>query len=93
MCGINGVISKRTIENLEYRIHRMNKSLVHRGPDNGGVLCNEKGTIGLAHRRLSIIDLDNRAAQPMVSASGRWTIVYNGEIYKTLAQDFMFQVK
>lgn len=81
MCGINGVISKRTIENLEYRIHRMNKSLVHRGPDNGGVLCNEKGTIGLAHRRLSIIDLDNRAAQPMVSASGRWTIVYNGEIY------------
>lgn len=81
MCGINGIISKVKLQDMELRITKMNNSLVHRGPDAGGVLCNSLGTIGLAHRRLSIIDLDERSSQPMVSDSGRWTLVYNGEIY------------
>ncbi len=81
MCGINGIISKRTIQDIEKRIKKMNGSISHRGPDADTYMLLEGNTIALGHRRLSIIDLDERANQPFVSASGRWTIIYNGEIY------------
>ena len=74
MCGICGYISKEHIN-----IEEMNNSISHRGPDNRGTFKNEE--IGLGHTRLSILDLSETANQPMVSKDGRYTIVYNGEIY------------
>lgn len=80
MCGINGIFSKTEISDLDNRIESMNKSIFHRGPDHGGKkLINKK--IALGHRRLSILDLEERSNQPMHSNTGRFTIVYNGEIY------------
>jgi len=56
-----------------------------RGPDASGVWVAAEQNAGLAHRRLSIIDLDSRANQPMHSADGRYTITFNGEIYNYLS--------
>ena len=55
--------------------------MVHRGPDGYGTWVNSDGRVGLGHRRLSIIDLSNNAAQPMSNKDGSLQIVYNGEIY------------
>ena len=52
-----------------------------RGPDGAGSWIAEDARVGLAHRRLAVIDLDDRAAQPMESACGRFHLSYNGEIY------------
>lgn len=81
MCGINGFISRNRLADASRRIQNMNRALYHRGPDAGG--CREliPGHAVIGHRRLSIIDLDARANQPMFSASGRSVIVFNGEIY------------
>ena len=61
----------------------------NRGPDGKGEWYSSTHRMGLAHRRLSIIDLDERATQPMVSEDGRYVISFNGEIYnfKQLAED------
>jgi asparagine synthase (glutamine-hydrolysing) len=59
----------------------MSGALQHRGPDDDGVWVDAAGGIALGFRRLSIIDLSQAGAQPMVSASGRYVIVFNGEIY------------
>ena len=78
MCGIGGFfsydhrISKKDLE-------EMTLCLSHRGPDASGLFFN--GMAGLGHRRLSILDPDERSHQPMKSASGRYTIAYNGEVY------------
>ena len=61
-------------------LHKMVASIAHRGPDGEGFWINKKENAGLAHRRLSIIDLSEEAAQPMHYAR-RYSIVYNGEIY------------
>lgn len=79
MCGINGFISKRKIADGEYRINKMNESLIHRGPDAGGYIEIAGGYIG--QRRLSIIDIDSRSDQPMWANEKDAVIVYNGEIY------------
>ncbi|MFM7764926.1 MAG: asparagine synthetase B family protein, partial [Sphingomonadales bacterium] len=84
MCGINGIFGlKDRFRTTDMLVH-MNNALIHRGPDATGIFTDDN--IGLGHRRLSIIDLSEDARQPMTSASGRYTIVYNGEIYnyKTL---------
>ena len=59
----------------------MKERMYHRGPDAGGNYFSEDGCITLGHRRLSIFDLSENGAQPMVSHSGRFVISYNGEIY------------
>ncbi|SHK18166.1 asparagine synthase (glutamine-hydrolysing) [Clostridium cavendishii DSM 21758] len=83
MCGINGIFSKSIINDIGYRIEKMNNSIAHRGPDDGNYRLFDK-RIALGHRRLSIIDTNSRANQPMISNSGRWIIVFNGEIYNYL---------
>ena len=80
MCGIAGIISlNKSLVNTQ-SLKKMADTLVHRGPDDEGFFINQKATVGLAHRRLSIIDLSDKAAQPMHYMQ-RYTIVYNGEIY------------
>ena len=82
MCGICGFFSKQniTIEDLT----QMNNMMLHRGPDDGGVEiypAKDGYAIGLAQRRLSILDLSELGHQPMHSADKRISVVYNGEIY------------
>lgn len=84
MCGVTGFIdftktTKR--ENLLEIVGRMSDRLVHRGPDDYGAWVDEKCGIALGFRRLAIIDLSIEGRQPMVSADGRYTAVFNGEIY------------
>ncbi len=83
MCGINGMFSVYNILDIEKRINRMNDLVAHRGPDNKSHRIITK-KVAFGHRRLSIIDTSSRANQPMTSNSGRWTIVFNGEIYNHL---------
>ena len=59
----------------------MTAPLIHRGPDDEGLWCDDEAGIGLGQRRLSIVDLSPQGHQPMTSASGRYVLSYNGEIY------------
>ncbi|MBL7924327.1 MAG: asparagine synthase (glutamine-hydrolyzing) [Bacteroidia bacterium] len=78
MCGIAGFISFTPFFDKE-DIHKMTRRIAHRGPDAEGAFYD--GVCGLGHRRLSIIDLSDRANQPMTSSNERYEIVYNGEVY------------
>jgi asparagine synthase (glutamine-hydrolysing) len=79
MCGIAGIFDTREARRVDASLlGRMNQSQFHRGPDDGGVHI-EPG-VGLAHRRLSIIDLSN-GHQPLFNEDGSVVVVYNGEIY------------
>ena len=80
MCGIAGYISLNNSVKEE-QLKQANMLMHHRGPDAGGTYFSEDKKIGLAHRRLSILDLSAAANQPMFSADGRYCIVYNGEVY------------
>ncbi|WP_316840680.1 asparagine synthase (glutamine-hydrolyzing) [Pedobacter gandavensis] len=81
MCGIVGYWNIRNGVNAENEIlHKMAKTIAHRGPDDEGYYINEYG-LGLAHKRLSIIDLTAQGHQPMVSHDRRFVMVFNGEIY------------
>ena len=82
MCGIAGAISLSGVRvaRLPASLDVMSEIIRHRGPDGHGVWIHDGGSVGFAHRRLSIIDLAETAAQPMTDGSGNW-IVYNGEIY------------
>ncbi len=77
MCGIAGIIGGGDREVLE----RMADVQAHRGPDDCGVLWFDDARVGLAHRRLSILDLSAAGHQPMSNADGSRWIVYNGELY------------
>jgi asparagine synthase (glutamine-hydrolysing) len=77
MCGIAGFLGAWP----EQLLAPMAAALRHRGPDGEGIWWSEQDEIGLAHRRLAIIDCSDNAAQPMVSCSGRYHVVFNGEIY------------
>ena len=79
MCGIAGFISSSPLE-LSI-IHSMTNALLHRGPDASGIYCNEASSLALGHTRLSIIDVSEAANQPFFSRSGRYVVVFNGEIY------------
>lgn len=79
MCGIAGLLRRDGGAVDEALLRSMCSALAHRGPDAEGVWA--EGAVGLAHRRLAIIDLSDRAAQPMTTPDGRYVIVYNGEVY------------
>lgn len=81
MCGIAGIFSYNGQSVNHDELARIEESMSARGPDGAGSWFDESGRVGLAHRRLSIIDLSERAAQPMSSPCGRFRITFNGEIY------------
>jgi asparagine synthase (glutamine-hydrolysing) len=90
MCGIAGVLGRIDASSLE----RMASMLHHRGPDDSGLWLDPIHDVGLAHARLSILDLSIAGHQPMISPDGDAVLVYNGEIYnhlelrKELAKEF-----
>ena len=80
MCGIAGILSHNLASHRSSALcESMITTLSHRGPDHRDVWTNEG--VGLAHSRLSILDLSESGHQPMSDQSGRWTIVFNGEVY------------
>lgn len=79
MCGIAGILFFNQQRMQEAAIRKMTTALAHRGPDAEGIFIGNE--IGLGHRRLSIIDLSAAANQPFTDVSGRYTIVFNGEMY------------
>lgn len=86
MCGIAGFIDPRFASDsagLSRRARAMGAAIANRGPDASGIWMDDALGVALSHRRLSIIDLSEAGAQPMVSADGRWVICYNGEIYNS----------
>lgn len=83
MCGIAGLLD--TSESAHAQMERMLARLAHRGPDDSGIWQDAACGMALGHRRLSIIDLSPAGHQPMISDSGRYVLVYNGEIYNHAA--------
>ncbi len=82
MCGIAGLYAYRPTASVDRdELRRIRDQMQARGPDGKGEWYSDDGHLALGHRRLSIIDLSERAAQPMVSANGRLVVTYNGEIY------------
>src|SRR6185436_6864542 len=80
MCGIVGFLSPGRVRDPENIVQKMNQTQHHRGPDQDGVFVSESGSVGLGHKRLSIIDLTH-GRQPMSDPEGRFTLIFNGEIY------------
>ncbi len=78
MCGLSGFVDPRAAGDGGALLRRMTRRLAHRGPDAEGYF--EQGPAHLGHRRLSVIDIAS-SLQPMSSADGRYTLVYNGELY------------
>jgi asparagine synthase (glutamine-hydrolysing) len=84
MCGIVGFLDSKQENTKEQNLSillNMTHELKQRGPDSFGVWSDNQAQVFLGHRRLSIIDLSERGAQPMVSSSAKYTITYNGEIF------------
>jgi asparagine synthase (glutamine-hydrolysing) len=82
MCGITGFrIAEGSPQQWCEDLPAATAAIQHRGPDDSGQWLSEDGRTGLGHRRLSIIDLSAHGHQPMLSACGRWVMVFNGEIY------------
>lgn len=84
MCGIAGQVGGSRTTDVALAVRRMADALFHRGPDDVGVWHDPSASVGFGHRRLSILDLSEAGHQPMLSASGRWVMAYNGEIYNHL---------
>lgn len=80
MCGIIGIASLRPVQHREWLLSGRD-AMTHRGPDDAGLWWSDSGQVGLAQRRLSIIDLSAAGHQPMHDPSRQLTIVFNGEIY------------
>ncbi len=92
MCGICGYYSKNYID--KDVLSRMNNTMIHRGPDDYGLTeiqsMNGEWSVGLAHRRLAIVDLSKAGHQPMTTQNKNLTVVFNGEIYnfKEIKKEF-----
>lgn len=90
MCGIAGFLDSGlrascSASQAARALAGMTAALLHRGPDDGGTWFDEAAGVGLGNRRLAIVDLSAQGHQPMRSASGRYTLVLNGEIYNHAA--------
>jgi asparagine synthase (glutamine-hydrolysing) len=82
MCGIAGFVDRSlAADAARATLVSMAQAIRHRGPDQDGTWLDESTGVGLAHRRLSILDLTEAGRQPMTSAGGRFVVVFNGEIY------------
>lgn len=82
MCGIAGFWTSRALaEAPELVLRNMTAAIAYRGPDGDGFYWDESFGVGLGHRRLAVVDLSEDGRQPMISASGRFVVVFNGEIY------------
>lgn len=79
MCGIAGVFNFKDQPVTEPVLRSMTNAIAHRGPDGEGIFTD--GNAGLGHRRLAILDISPKGAQPMASRNGDWVIVFNGCIY------------
>lgn len=85
MCGIVGSMQNGlTADQWTGLLRTMTASIAHRGPDDDGYWYDTRAGVGLGNRRLSIVDLSPLGHQPMASASGRYRITYNGEVYNFL---------
>jgi asparagine synthase (glutamine-hydrolysing) len=84
MCGFAGYFSASVPFHATELLKQMGDTIAHRGPDDSGTWHDNEAGLGFTHRRLSIIDLSAAGHQPMLSASGRYVIVFNGEIYNHL---------
>ncbi len=94
MCGLTGFLGGMPPFGAGSEagvLARMRDAIAHRGPDDAGIWHHEEQRIGLAHRRLSIVDLSPAGHQPMRSGSGRYVIVFNGEIYNYPALRVMLE--
>jgi len=80
MCGIAGIAARKPFSGRRF-LSESRDSLYHRGPDDAGIWWSEDGCIGLAHRRLSIVDLSKMGHQPMKYTRGGIRIIFNGMIY------------
>lgn len=86
MCGLTGFLDlsrDRASEELTSLVRRMATTLQHRGPDDSGEWADPHAGIALGFRRLAIVDLSSAGHQPMCSASGRFVIAFNGEVYNS----------
>lgn len=81
MCGLTGGWFLRGFKELYAALPSMTDAIAHRGPDDQGHWFDQEAGVALGHRRLSIVDLSRHGHQPMISASGRYVLIYNGEIY------------
>ncbi|TIQ40730.1 MAG: asparagine synthase (glutamine-hydrolyzing) [Mesorhizobium sp.] len=82
MCGIVGIVGGAAATSSGgFTARRMADMIRHRGPDGDGVWTDTEAAVALSQRRLAIVDLSSAGAQPMISHSGRYVIVFNGEIY------------
>src|SRR5258708_24945541 len=93
MCGIAGIVDFKNIPAERAVIQRMTDCMAHRGPDSDGFFVD--GNVAFGHRRLSIIDLSSAANQPFPDSSGRYMMVFNGEMYnynevKSLIPEYAF---
>jgi asparagine synthase (glutamine-hydrolysing) len=82
MCGLTGFLGARqSAEELRAAVRAMSDAIVHRGPDDSGEWLDAEHGLALGFRRLAIVDLSEAGHQPMTSASGRFVMVFNGEVY------------
>lgn len=86
MCGVTGYYQPAGFSTIdaEQTVRKMSACLSHRGPDDEGAWLDGDAGIAMGHRRLAILDLSPAGQQPMISASGRYVVAFNGEIYNHL---------
>ena len=81
MCGVAGFLATGELRPGAELLHAMGGTMANRGPDAAGIFLSPDGRAGLAHRRLSILDLSEAGAQPMVAGGDSLAISYNGEVF------------
>ena len=87
MCGFAGFVDRSERMPVHQAVLRaMSAAVAHRGPDGEGFFVGPRLGLGVAHRRLAIIDRTPAAAQPMLAPGGRWLVAYNGELRPKLKE-------